>query len=180
MKLLISVISIALALSACNSNTKTNVETKKEIVADTTTNYNNSILTDTATAIQPQMELSTVVKPAAPEVKKNKISPKSEKPVTTTTAKVMTKPVPASPENTTVNTTATQPTVNNDPVPQVAEEKKGWSNAAKGAVIGGGAGAIGGAILSKKKGKGAVIGGVLGAAGGYIIGRNKDKKDTTR
>ncbi len=51
MKLLISVISIALALSACNSNTKTDVETKKEIVADTTTNYNNSILTDTGTAI---------------------------------------------------------------------------------------------------------------------------------
>jgi outer membrane lipoprotein SlyB len=62
------------------------------------------------------------------------------------------------------------------------EEKKGWSNAAKGAVIGGAGGAVTGAIISKKKGKGAIIGGVVGAAGGYILGRKKDKKasrDTT-
>lgn len=57
------------------------------------------------------------------------------------------------------------------------EKKKGWSKAAKGAVIGAGAGAIGGAILSKKKGLGAVIGGVVGAAGGYVIGKGMDKKD---
>jgi len=44
-------------------------------------------------------------------------------------------------------------------------------------VIGGVGGAIGGAIISKKKGTGAVVGGVIGAAGGYIIGRSKDKKD---
>lgn len=59
----------------------------------------------------------------------------------------------------------------------VATKKKGWSKAAKGAAIGAGVGAIGGAIISKKKGLGAVIGGVVGGAGGYIIGRNKDKKD---
>ncbi len=62
------------------------------------------------------------------------------------------------------------------PIPQ-PEKKKGWSNAAKGAVIGAGTGAIGGAIISKKKGMGAVIGGVVGAAGGYIIGKNIDKKN---
>lgn len=60
---------------------------------------------------------------------------------------------------------------------QQANEKKGWSKAAQGAVIGGAAGAVGGAIISKKKGKGAVIGAAVGAAGGYIIGRDKDKKD---
>jgi len=59
----------------------------------------------------------------------------------------------------------------------VPAKKKGWSKAAKGAAIGAGVGAIGGAIISKKKGLGAVIGGVVGGAGGYIIGRNKDKKD---
>ena len=58
----------------------------------------------------------------------------------------------------------------------VPAKKKGWSNSAKGAVIGAGAGAVGGAIISKKKGTGAIIGGVVGAAGGYIIGKNKDKK----
>lgn len=62
----------------------------------------------------------------------------------------------------------------------VPEKKKGWSNAAKDATIGGMGGAIGGAVISRNKGKGAIIGGILGAAGGYILGRKKDKKDTTR
>lgn len=56
-------------------------------------------------------------------------------------------------------------------------KKKGWSKAAQGAVIGGAAGAVGGAIISKHKGTGAAIGAAVGAAGGYIIGRSKDKKD---
>jgi hypothetical protein len=59
-----------------------------------------------------------------------------------------------------------------------AEKKEGWSKAAKGAVIGGVAGAAGGAVLNKKnRVAGAVIGGVIGAAGGYGIGRTMDKKD---
>lgn len=62
------------------------------------------------------------------------------------------------------------------PMPQ--QQKKGWSKAAKGTVIGAGSGAALGAIISKnKKGKGAIIGGVVGAAGGYAIGRSMDKKD---
>jgi hypothetical protein len=65
----------------------------------------------------------------------------------------------------TATTTATTP------------KKEGWSKAAKGGVIGAGAGAAAGAIISKKKGKGAIIGGIIGASGGYIIGRGKDKKD---
>lgn len=61
---------------------------------------------------------------------------------------------------------------------QTAEKKEGWSKAAKGAVIGGVAGAAGGAIINKKnRVVGAVIGGVVGAAGGYGIGRTMDKKD---
>jgi hypothetical protein len=55
-------------------------------------------------------------------------------------------------------------------------KKKGWSNAAKDAVIGGASGAVLGAIISRKKVTGAVIGGVVGAAGGYIFGRKKDNK----
>jgi hypothetical protein len=59
-----------------------------------------------------------------------------------------------------------------------APEKKGWSKAAKGAVIGGVAGAAGGAVINKQnRSKGAIIGGVLGAGAGYGIGRHKDKKD---
>ena len=52
--------------------------------------------------------------------------------------------------------------------------KKGWSRKAKGAAIGGGAGAATGAVVGG--GKGAIIGGVVGAAAGGVIGRKKDKK----
>ncbi len=57
-------------------------------------------------------------------------------------------------------------------------EKKGWSKAAKGAVIGGAGGAVVGAVINKRnRAAGAVIGGVIGGAAGYGIGRSKDKKD---
>jgi hypothetical protein len=59
--------------------------------------------------------------------------------------------------------------------PQPAQ-KKGWSSAAKGAVIGGVAGAATGILVDKKDGRGAAIGGVVGAGTGYVIGRSKDKK----
>ncbi len=61
---------------------------------------------------------------------------------------------------------------------QNTAKKKGWSKAAKGAVIGGTGGAVVGAVINKRnRGVGAVIGGVLGAGVGYGIGRSKDKKD---
>ena len=47
--------------------------------------------------------------------------------------------------------------VNTTTTTQAAPKKKGWSNAAKGAVIGAGVGAATGAIVSKKKGTGAII-----------------------
>lgn len=55
-------------------------------------------------------------------------------------------------------------------------KKKGWSQAAKGAAIGAGAGALGGVLLDKKDGRGAIIGGVVGAGAGYLIGRDQDRK----
>lgn len=55
-------------------------------------------------------------------------------------------------------------------------KKKGWSSAAKGTVIGAGAGALGGVLLDKKDGRGAIIGGVVGAGTGYLIGRDQDRK----
>ena len=51
-----------------------------------------------------------------------------------------------------------------------------WSKRDRNTAIGAGAGAIGGALIDKKKGRGAIIGGVVGAGTGYIIGRDKDKK----
>lgn len=55
-------------------------------------------------------------------------------------------------------------------------KKKGWSQAAKGAAIGAGAGALGGVLIDKKDGRGAIIGGVVGAGTGYLIGRGQDRK----
>lgn len=56
-------------------------------------------------------------------------------------------------------------------------KKKGWSDAAKGAVIGGVVGAGAGAVIDKnKRGRGAIIGGVVGAGAGYAIGRSRDRK----
>jgi len=59
------------------------------------------------------------------------------------------------------------------------EKKKGMSSQAKGALIGGGAGAVAGTLIGKDV-KGALIGGAVGAGGGYIIGnearRKKEKK----
>ncbi|MDQ8004112.1 MAG: YMGG-like glycine zipper-containing protein [Pedobacter sp.] len=55
-------------------------------------------------------------------------------------------------------------------------QKKGWSDAAKGTAIGAGVGAIGGALIDKKKGRGAIIGGLAGAGAGYAIGRAEDRK----
>jgi hypothetical protein len=55
-------------------------------------------------------------------------------------------------------------------------KKKGWSNVAKGAVIGGVVGAGTGVAVSKDKVKGGVIGGVVGAAAGAGVGAILDKK----
>jgi len=67
---------------------------------------------------------------------------------------------------------ATLPTSTRD-----AHDRPGWSNKAKGAVVGGVVGAVTGAAVSKdKKAKGAIIGGVVGAAGGYGVGAILDNK----
>lgn len=64
-------------------------------------------------------------------------------------------------------TVENQPATNTTATPA---KKKGWSGAAKGAVIGAGVGAATGAIISKKKGQGAIIGGLAGAGVGAGTG----------
>jgi len=61
--------------------------------------------------------------------------------------------------------------------PAKATAKKGWSRKAKGAVIGGGGGAILGAVINKNNRLvGGALGGALGAGIGYVIGNELDKK----
>jgi hypothetical protein len=55
--------------------------------------------------------------------------------------------------------------------------KKGWSAAAKDAVIGGAAGAAAGAIIDKNNRLvGGVVGAAIGSGAGYLIGRSRDRK----
>ena len=58
----------------------------------------------------------------------------------------------------------------------VVEHKKGWSHRKKYGVIGAGAGAVTGALVSKHHARGALIGGAVGGASGYLLGRHKDRK----
>jgi hypothetical protein len=125
-----------------------NVDTTDVTGLDTTLMYKNNVYSDTA-AIQN----GTV----APGGARSQIS------------------YPARRSSTGNDPVATQST-NIGTQPQTTQ-KEGWSNSAKGAVIGGVGGAVAGAVISKKKGQGAIIGGAVGAAGGYIIGRAKDKKE---
>jgi YMGG-like Gly-zipper len=95
--------------------------------------------------------------------------PVNKKPTAKATAKNTVSNTTNNTTNSTTTTTAEQP----------ATKRKGWSNAAKGTVIGAGSGAVVGVIVSKDKIKGGVIGGLLGAGVGYVIGNEKDKKKKT-
>ena len=150
--------------------------------------YNNSALSDTARSEAFYQSRKYVSRPKAASAQHNLpvAVHRSIPSETTSLPPVETSPVVTTPASTStsVDTMRSSTGVGNDgntgtasTIPQ-PEKKKGWSKAAKGAVIGAGAGAIGGAILSKKKGKGAIIGGIIGAAGGYVIGRGMDKKDS--
>jgi len=57
-------------------------------------------------------------------------------------------------------------------------KKKGWSKGAKYAAIGGGSGAVLGAVINKRnRVAGGVVGAILGGGIGYVFGHSKDKKD---
>ncbi len=62
-----------------------------------------------------------------------------------------------------------------------AQDRKGWSPQAKGAVIGGLGGAAAGAIINKRnRPVGGVVGGVAGGAVGYGVGKHIDNKQKER
>lgn len=62
-----------------------------------------------------------------------------------------------------------------------AQDRKGWSPQAKGAVIGGLGGAAAGAIIHKRnRPVGGIVGGVAGGAIGYGVGKHIDNKQKER
>lgn len=145
---------LLLVFASCKDNKNTQSR-DIQLLSDTAA-YNNSILTD-----------STKIKEA------NTISASTEK-ASVTHTHANTSPRSTTNRNTSNASTSTSGTSTST---TRSTKKKGWSKAAQGAVIGGAAGAVGGAIISKHKGTGAAIGAAVGATGGYIIGRDKDKKD---
>ncbi|MEO7962133.1 MAG: YMGG-like glycine zipper-containing protein [Ginsengibacter sp.] len=152
MKKIILALATVTTFAACNS--KKDDSRNIQLLVDSSA-YNNNMYSDTSNLVEAEPEPLPVTH--------------SVKSVTSKTT---------APRSATNSSTSTNTTTTSSSTTQTAAKKQGWSSAAKGAVIGAGAGAIGGAIISKKKPvKGAVIGGVVGAAGGYIIGKDIDKKN---
>ncbi len=178
MRSTIVLFAVTALFAACKGDKKEGIDTQVQTLTPDST-YNNSLLTDTGKSINT----------AAPATEKTDRPVTKPTPKGNTTAPAASTPAPQPPAPTPVyedNTPAPTASTGTEttPAPAPAEtKKKGMSNAGQGAIIGGVAGAIGGAVISKKKGKGAIIGGVIGAAGGAIIGKQKDKKaaaaDTT-
>lgn len=155
-------ISILMAFAACKSNEKS--ETRDIQLLTDSSVYHNSPSSDTSRMTE------TSVTPPKGKVQNNHVNPSGTHHSGSTSTNS---------GNTSTGNSGSSGTTSNSGTTTTssAPKKKGWSKAAQGAVIGGAAGAVGGAIISKKKGTGAAIGAVVGAAGGYIIGRGKDKKD---
>jgi len=190
MKNLLLALFVITAFAACKSNSDQNDQTRNiQLLSDSTT-YNNNVFSDTNKVVKAEeipAKISekprTIVKVKSPAKSPTKIVTTSPVPdqvtnvPTVATPPVVTNPVPA---ETTVDNpssgTRSAETASTGSETKV-QKKKGLNKASQGAIIGGVTGAVGGAIISKKKGMGAVVGGIVGAAGGYIIGKKMDKKD---
>ena len=176
MKKVILPLIAGLFLIACNSKKDDTTTTRQLVMTDTVNLQNSNASTDVAApapeAVAPQrpqvVYVDRYVQAPAPRVIRKTAPPVVIEEVPEATAPVAPAPV------------ATYPDVAvNEPIAvpdaPVENKKKGISDAAKGAAIGGIGGAVAGAVIGKNA-KGAILGGVVGAAGGYILGRAKDKK----
>lgn len=169
----------ALFLMACSSKKDDNTVTRQIVMTDAVHLNPSNVNTDVAAAEpvaaaapqRPQVVYVDryITAPAPRRAPRAVAAPASPAPVTQTPAPA---PVPTpAPVITTPDVAVNTPVV----TAPVENKKKGISDAAKGAAIGGVGGAIAGAVIGKGT-KGAVLGGVIGAAGGYILGRSRDKK----
>ena len=192
MKKLIPLFFVVLTFAACRQANKDDAR-DIQLLTDSTVFTNNNVYSDTIAGLQAddQNKANQQLPEAESKAPREKVIVKyvpvktvvvKQEKASAATPPVATPPIVNNSGNSgseTVNTGNQIPDAGT-PGEVTKEEKKGWSKAAQGAVIGGVAGAVGGAIISKKKGVGAVVGAVVGAAGGYIIGKKKDKKDQTK
>ncbi|MEO6252749.1 MAG: YMGG-like glycine zipper-containing protein [Ferruginibacter sp.] len=154
MKKIFPIIALLITLAACKTKVNT-AENKNMVLVDTTGLSKNNVLVnvgkDKFVAIEKPVEpvYSTPVKKTSTSRRNNNNN-----------------------NSNTVYSSGTN-TVSNASYPQ----DKGWSHAAKGTAVGGGSGAILGAVLNKNnRVGGAIVGSVIGAGTGYLIGRSKDRK----
>ncbi len=155
MKQIFPILALAVTLGACKAKINEADMNKNMVLVDTTGLYKNNVLTDVGNNKFVITEKPVVVEP-----------------VRTTPARNPVRRASTNNSNTVYSSGTNKST--NAAYPQ---RDKGWSDAAKGTAIGGGAGAILGAVVSKNnRGLGAVIGGVVGAGGGYVLGRAQDRK----
>jgi YMGG-like Gly-zipper len=188
-QILFTITTAVLFLTACNSEKKNNMDTEKRIVfTDTAALRLSNAATDRANNIEtlaPETNPADVKPKVVTVTKYVTVVEKQRAPRRRSNARTQQQAPtqqnnePANDAPSTAGTAGTSGGGTNTgdvaTAPEV-KKKKGWSDAAKGATIGGVGGAVAGAVISKNKGKGAVIGGVIGAAGGYILGRRADKK----
>jgi hypothetical protein len=184
MKRILPFFSIALVMAACNSTPDLNVQNPTAGAQPQAQTYNpDTVGLSKFQQWKAQNELANVedyqavqYAAAAPQKKVAKAPVrKASKPA----APVRSSSASTETSNSTVSTSDGAGTISSESGNEAKQTvKKGWSKAAKGAVIGGVVGAAGGAIINKKNPVvGGVIGGVIGAGGGYALGRGMDKKD---
>jgi len=186
MKKLIAFITIGLALTACKGNAEKEQEKQAEIqsamnAAIDSVNDINARERAIDSMNQAQQSVNTEVESTAPApahrsgTHKHPSATPEKTDKTATNETVAPGTATASPGN---DKTGTAPeTKKDEPVATEEKKKKGMSNAAKGAIIGAGAGAVGGAIINKEnRGKGAIIGGAVGAGAGAVTGVILDKR----
>lgn len=155
MKKIFSVAALAILLSACSNNAKEEAMIKQQAIV----------------AIKDSLKLDSFKR--ADALEKERIAKVKEEEIKTARIQEEKRTLLLAERNEAAERRATSSSASNTVAPA---KKKGWSQAAKGAAIGAGAGAIGGILVDKNNARGAIIGGVVGAGTGYVIGRGQDRK----
>lgn len=153
MKKIIPILVLVATLAACKTNVKTEADTTNAVLVDTTglsENYDLKAIGNNKFIIS-EKKVEPVQQPVARKTTRN--------------------------NNSNDNSNTTYSSGTNTSTNAAYPEDKGWSHAAKGTAVGGGSGAILGAVLNKNnRVGGAIVGSVIGAGAGYVIGRSVDKK----
>ncbi|MCY7292846.1 MAG: hypothetical protein LH615_11770 [Ferruginibacter sp.] len=187
-KLLLIIPAAVILLAACNTEKKDRLTTDKNIIftdtsllkpANASTDVGANEQQPAVVAEKQETAPKTQVRTITKTVRVKERQP-AARPVQKETPPVVAEtPVPVGNTNPSTGTAGTGNTGTGDgnvgTAPAEKKKEEGWSQAAKGATIGGVGGAVAGAVIGKGA-KGAAIGGIIGAAGGYILGRKADKK----